>query len=436
MVNIVFEGATGSGKTTIIKKIKEIFEKEYKVGYTNDIDESSPLFNLISDMFKKSVLVKMEKDFNTTRYETLIQAADYLYLREKLYYENNEINLFDRNYASIYSYQKVLLDESIKDSEQFINNVLKCMKSGEKGIDLMVFFRKNISKSISRSEKRDNREYNKKEKNILKKFNDELSDFIRYNNNEYKLLVIEEKDDEETTIFKIKEKIIEIVNDKKKKNKWYELYKVDVEEFKNPDEYIKYKLKNKLKFIKKIKKYSKNGKVIELGCGTGIVAGYLQKDGLEVTAFDENKKVLEFANEIARKSNIIVPCSKYEVGNIFNMSFKEKEFDVAYSNGVLEHYSDEEIIKTLGDQMKISKYVIFGIPSTYFDISEKMLGNERTLKKYEWENLIEKAGGEILEKTGFHYYNKIERLKKPNKWIKPKAFWLFIIKEKNKGEKI
>ena len=65
-----------------------------------------------------------------------------------------------------------------------------------------------------------------------------------------------------------------------------------------------------------------------------------------------------------------------------------------------------------------------------------MLGNERTLKKYEWENLIEKAGGEILEKTGFHYYNKIERLKKPNKWIKPKAFWLFIIKEKNKGEKI
>ena len=38
MINVVFEGSTGAGKTTIIKKIKKIYDKKYKVGITNDID--------------------------------------------------------------------------------------------------------------------------------------------------------------------------------------------------------------------------------------------------------------------------------------------------------------------------------------------------------------------------------------------------------------
>ena len=61
-------------------------------------------------------------------------------------------------------------------------------------------------------------------------------------------------------------------------------------------------------------------------------------------------------------------------------------------------------------QMEISKYVIFGIPSTYFNMNEKMLGNERSLTVKEWENLIFKSGGKVVEKTSFHYYNTFRRL--------------------------
>src|SRR5574344_1068781 len=210
MINIVFEGPTGAGKTTIISKIKKEYEKKYKVGFTNDIDKSSPLYNVIKNMFDKDVLITSGADFNTLRYETFIQAADYLYLREKLYGENNDINIFDRNYSSIYSYQYVLLENKIDNYDDFMNNVLKCMKSGEREIDLMVFFGNNINQAIKRSEIRDNRTYTKEEKNTLKKFNNKLTDFIRYNNSDYKLLVIEEKDTEEDIISKIAEKINEI----------------------------------------------------------------------------------------------------------------------------------------------------------------------------------------------------------------------------------
>ena len=45
-------------------------------------------------------------------------------------------------------------------------------------------------------------------------------------------------------------------------------------------------------------------------------------------------------------------------------------------------------IEILKQQMNISKYVIFGIPS----MNEKMLGNERGLTLKEWKSLVDEAG--------------------------------------------
>lgn len=431
MINIVFEGPTGAGKTTVIKNLNKIYSKKYKVGFTNDIDRSSPLYKVIKKMFDENALVSMNENFNTLRYETMLQSADYLFLREKLYSQNNDINFFDRNYSSIYSYQSVLLDNKIEDSDEFMNNALKCMKSGEKEIDLMVFFGGSINKAIKRSETRDNRKYTKEEKQTFKKFNEKLTDFIRYNNSEYKLLVVNDKDSIDKIVEKVSKKIDEILIDKKKTedDKWYELYKIDIEEFPTPDDYIKYKLKYKSIFIDKVIQYANNGKVIETGCGTGLMAGFLQKKGLKVTALDLSQKVLDYAEEIAKKSDIIAPC-KYKQGDILNLKYKKNSFDVSYSNGVLEHFNDDEIVETLKQQMNISKYVIFGIPSTYFNMNEKMLGNERGLTLDEWKNLIHKADGKIVEQTSFHYYKLYRRIFEIKKWFKPKAFWLFVI-EKN-----
>ena len=210
-----------------------------------------------------------------------------------------------------------------------MNNVLSCMKSGEQKVDLMVFFDIDLKTSLKRSQERDKRKFTKTEKEIFKKFNDKLKDFIRYNNSEYNLLVISSKDSEQEIIKKITEKIDEIIVDRKKTedDKWYELYKIDIEEFKKPDDYIKYKLKYKKKFIDKVIKYSENKKVIELGCGTGLMAGYLQKKGLNVTALDLSQAVLNYAHEIASQSYIIAPC-KYEQGDILNLKYKKNSFDV------------------------------------------------------------------------------------------------------------
>lgn len=432
MINIVFEGPTGAGKTTTIRLLQEKYKKKnYKVGITNDIDKSSPLYDVINNMFKENVLVSLKENFNTLRYETMIQCADYLYLREKNYSANNDINLLDRNYFSVYCYQKVLLRNEVDNYEEFIDSALKCMKSGEKRINLLVFYGCDINKSIKRSEERDGRNYSTAEKKVLKEFNDELTDYVRIHNDEYKLLVIDDKDTIEDAVTKISAKIDELLEDEKKseEDKWYELYKIDIEEFDKPDDYIKYKLKYKKKLINKIKKYSGNGKLLETGCGTGLLAGYLQKEGFDVTAIDLSKKILDYAEYLATDSEIISPC-KYKQMDILNLKFKKNSFDVAYSNGVLEHFGDEDVIKILKEQMDVSKYVIFGIPSTYFNMNEKMLGNERGLTLNEWKKLVDKAGGELVEQTSFHYYKLYRRILEVKKWFKPKAFWLFVITKK------
>ena len=68
--------------------------------------------------------------------------------------------------------------------------------------------------------------------------------------------------------------------------------------------------------------------------------------------------------------------------------------------------------------MNISKYVIFGIPSTYFNMDEKMLGNERVLTLKEWKLLIDKAGGKLVEQTSFHYYKLYRRIFEIKKMVK------------------
>lgn len=436
MINVVFEGSNETDKKELIKKIKKIYNsKNYKVGMYGEIDRKSKTYKNFEKNVDNYFSSFLNKASNDAVQNVLAHTIDYMYLRDKMYSSKDDINIFERSYISLYTYYSVFLSKNIKEKTYFMDNLLAFLKNKEKKIDLMVYFDVDFSKNIKCFNKKNSRKVTKKEKQLLKEVEMKLKDFIRYNNSEYNLLVIENNDSENVAIEKITKKLDEILEDNKKTEdaKWYELYKIDIEEFHTPDDYIEYKLKYKKKFIEKVIQYSQNKKVIEMGCGTGLMAGYLQKFGLDVTALDLSQKVLDYAYEIAKQSNIIKPC-KYEQGDILNLKYKANTFDVSYSNGVLEHFNDDEVVTILKQQMKISKYVIFGVPSTYFNMNEKMLGNERSLTLREWSKLVEKAGGYIIEQTSFHYYKLYRRIFEVKKWFKPKAFWLFIIENDKIGK--
>ena len=147
------------------------------------------------------------------------------------------------------------------------------------------------------------------------------------------------------------------------------------------------------------------------------------------TAVDIDDEILHLAKNIVKKSSFS-EMPKFEIMSILNLQYKNKSFDVAFSNGVLEHFTDDEIIKILMEEMRIADIVIFGVPSKYFNDDEFMHGDERYLTREEWRTLITKAKGKVIEENAFHSQSLKKRIKN-KKLFKQKEFNLFIIKENN-----
>lgn len=211
---------------------------------------------------------------------------------------------------------------------------------------------------------------------------------------------------------------------------WYEVYLKDIEKKGTLENYVDDKIKNKKVLINLIKKYSKNNKLIESGSGTGVLSTYMASLGYDVTGIDIDKDILKLSKKIAKNYNS-KNKPNFQIKSIFELDYKKNNFDVSFSNGVLEHFTNEQIINTLKQQMKIAKIVIFGIPTKYFNQEEAMYGDERYMSYKFWRSLINDAGGMILEEKSMHYTNKRKRLLNFKKYFRPYPYRIFVIKLKN-----
>ena len=215
-------------------------------------------------------------------------------------------------------------------------------------------------------------------------------------------------------------------------NKLYDNYIKD--KFKDWNQYFKIKMKLKKRFLKLVIKYSKNGKpVLECGSGTGKFSVYLASLGINAYAMDLELEMVSQTKELSKKVSPNNPVKVFQ-GDIRKIPFDNKFFSVTHSSGVLEHYSDEEIIKIINEQIRVSDICIFSVPSSYFE--KKMLGNERFLKRKEWRNIILQSNAKIIKETGYHYKTLknriIDIIKKPKRIFKPIALYTFVLTEKGK----
>jgi len=129
---------------------------------------------------------------------------------------------------------------------------------------------------------------------------------------------------------------------------WNKLYKDYIKcDFKDWDEYFKIKIKLKKNFIKLILKYLDEQKpILECGCGTGKTSIYLSSLGINTYTMDIEDAMIK---ETKKRSRKIHPSNLVNVfkGDIRKIPYKDKFFSVTHSSGVLEHYSDEEIINII-----------------------------------------------------------------------------------------
>ena len=177
-MNIIFEGVNGAGKSTIIKELVKIMEKNnMDVKYVDDLDISTPTFPALAEMFKNSPFLEMKKEFKTSLVESLILAADYHYLKDMLK-DLTGYKIYDRDFFTTLVYQSYFLEKYYNDLElvKLFKNILLY---DPKKIDLIIYVDISFEESLKRTESRDNRTFTDEEKDILKYFISKLKEEVK-----------------------------------------------------------------------------------------------------------------------------------------------------------------------------------------------------------------------------------------------------------------
>lgn len=162
------------------------------------------------------------------------------------------------------------------------------------------------------------------------------------------------------------------------------------------------------KFIRTIVKFVPEGEsILEAGFGSGLTSILLADIGYRITAIDIDKKLVERLKDKTKSfSNITVVWA-----DMFNLPFRNDSFYAVIHQGVLEHFTDDQIKRALSEQKRVcSHHIIFDVPSERSTVPSNEKGTEfdfRTLSTRRWKTFVEKCGLSIeygYGRAGYIYY--------------------------------
>ncbi len=118
-------------------------------------------------------------------------------------------------------------------------------------------------------------------------------------------------------------------------------------------------------FKRLLKKHiNKSTDLLEVGCGTSTLTISLCSKINSLTGVDISEKALEHSRRHAKK--LKKENCKFVKGDCFNLPFEENTYDVVWSQGLIEHFSNpEEIIKEKLRVCKSGGVVLTSVPYKY-----------------------------------------------------------------------
>ena len=122
--------------------------------------------------------------------------------------------------------------------------------------------------------------------------------------------------------------------------------------------------------IEKLPKDLRGTRILDAGCGTGVLSRMLDERGAEVVGVDISEKLIEVAkNRSSLNKNI-----EYFAGDMKEQSFGNFDYIIAMDS--LIHYSTEDVISSIADfSTRANNSVLFTvIPSTFVLNTKLRLG--------------------------------------------------------------
>jgi SAM-dependent methyltransferase len=125
-------------------------------------------------------------------------------------------------------------------------------------------------------------------------------------------------------------------------------------------------------------------RILEIGTGTGVQSIFLSYFIKNLIALDNDRDVIRNSAQanikhFRRKIDLLLV-------DAFSLPFKDKSLDICYSQGFLEHFRNDEIVRLVNEQLRVSKLLIHSIPSDKYPI--RQFGNERHLSLDVWYDIL------------------------------------------------
>ena len=113
--------------------------------------------------------------------------------------------------------------------------------------------------------------------------------------------------------------------------------------------------------IEKLPKDLRGTRILDAGCGTGVLSRMLEERGAEVVGVDISEKLIEVAKDRSNLNKNI----EYFAGDMKEQSFGNFDYIIAMDS--LIHYSTEDVISSIADfSSRANNSVLFTvIPSTF-----------------------------------------------------------------------
>lgn len=124
-------------------------------------------------------------------------------------------------------------------------------------------------------------------------------------------------------------------------------------------------------------------KILEVGAGTGTMSIFLSQLGRSVVTLDNDPQLIELARQTKDQlggRNEIVP------GDAFHLPFPDNSFDLVFHQGLLEHFSDEQIGELVREHLRVAPVVLVSVPNNFYP--RKDFGDERLMSKRQWEQIL------------------------------------------------
>lgn len=129
------------------------------------------------------------------------------------------------------------------------------------------------------------------------------------------------------------------------------------------------------------------GRVLELGCGAGLVSALLASWGHQVTAVDNDQNIVRTAQETTRRLGQSVDVV---LADALDPPDDLRGFDLVFSLGLVEHFDRDITVDMLRRQRGMASIVVPVIPTRHTRHADG-ISDERIYSLREYRNLLREA---------------------------------------------